>query len=470
MAPTMEPTGQEPRTGQSPELALPVAEVSERIAGWISKLGSVWIEGELTSWNIRGGHAYAKLKDLRADATLSVTVWRTVLGRVDGEFQQGDRVILCAKPDFWVRGGTLSMQASDLRHVGLGQLLEQLERLRRQLAAEGLFDPSRKKPLPFLPNRIGLITGKDSDAEKDVRRNAELRWPAVSFRTIHTSVQGVRTVDEVSAALRELDADPEVDVIIVARGGGDFQHLLPFSDEALVRLAASLETPIVSAIGHENDRPILDEVADLRASTPTDAAKRVVPDVAEQLAGVRDARNRIFQRVATLISHESHKLEQLRSRPVLSRPEVLVDREADEIGRLATRGEELALRRTDRAGDELERLRAQLRALSPQATLDRGYAIAEVVRRLPDRHLMGGQHETELLRRGEQAPAGTTIDIRLAAGTVRAVSSGRFFDGDVVAAAERIEGDRRWPEGSALPEGSAAPASGELEMSEEQGE
>lgn len=423
MAPTMVPAdGQGPSgalDGKSADTAYPVAAVSSLLDGWIGRLGTVWFEGELTSWGIRGGHAYAKIKDLHEDATLSLVVWRSVLARLDEEFRQGDRVIVAAKPDFWVKGGTISMQVSAIRHAGLGALLEQLERLRRQLAEEGLFDPSRKRPLPFLPGCIGLITGRDSDAEKDVRRNAELRWPAVRFRTIHTSVQGVRTVDEVSAALRELDADPEVDVIIVARGGGDFQHLLPFSDESLVRLAASLSTPLVSAIGHENDRPILDEVADLRASTPTDAAKRVVPDVLEQLDIVRQARARIANRITGLVATELRHLEQIRSRPVLARPDVLIDREADELGRVAMRGEELARRVVERAEHDLHGLARQLRALSPQSTLDRGYAIVE--REDADGH-------RALVRAPADAPAGSRLRIRVAEGRLAARSEGELAE------------------------------------------
>lgn len=422
MSPTMTPSG--PATAEQP---WPVAAVSEQLAGWIGKLGSVWIEGELTSWNVRGGHAYAKLKDLEADATLSLTVWRSVLARLGEDFSQGDRVIVCAKPDFWVKGGTLSMQASDMRHVGLGALLEQLERLKRQLASEGLFDLDRKQTLPFLPNCIGLITGKDSDAEKDVRRNAELRWPSVHFRTIHTRVQGVGTVEEVCAAIKTLDADPEVDVIIIARGGGDFQHLLPFSDETLVRTAAAASTPIVSAIGHENDRPILDEVADLRASTPTDAAKRVVPDVADELAGVREARLRIFQWLTTRIRHESQQVESLRTRPVLAHPEVIIDREADELGRFATRGHELVERMLDRGSDRIAALATQLRALSPQRTLDRGYALVERVPADADPGSTTAAERT-LVRSAADAPDGATLRIRLAEGKIAATSHGAIDD------------------------------------------
>ncbi|WP_374953466.1 exodeoxyribonuclease VII large subunit [Pseudoclavibacter sp. Z016] len=398
----------------TPDAPWPVSVVSELVRDWIARLGSVWIEGELTGWSIRGGHAYGKIKDLDADATLSVTAWRSVVQRLDSEFKQGDRVIASIKPDFWVKGGTLSMQVSDLRHVGLGDLLERLERLRKQLAAEGLFADERKKPLPFLPGTIGLITGRESDAEKDVRRNSELRWPAVQFRTIHTPVQGDRTVAEVSAALRELDADPEVDVIIVARGGGDFQHLLPFSDESLVRLVATLSTPVVSAIGHEADRPILDDVADLRASTPTDAAKRVVPDVAEELAGVQQARARILQRIVDRVRSESNALESLVSRPALANPSWIIDQRGEELMRASQRGEELITRRIDREHDRLESLARHLRGLSPQGTLERGYSIVERVD--------GGAKS--LVTGWQDAPASTELRIRTADGRISASSLG----------------------------------------------
>jgi len=415
--PSNEPGGQAAPSRPTAETPWSVATVADHIHAWVGRLGSVWIEGELTGWNVRGGHAYGKLRDLERDASLSITVWRSVVQQLDSEFKQGDRVVALAKPDFWVKGGQLSLQVSDIRHVGIGDLLERLERLRRQLAAEGLFDESRKKTLPFLPSRIGLVTGKDSDAERDVLRNAELRWPAVDFRVINTSVQGARTVDEVSAALRELDADPTIDVIIVARGGGDFLHLLPFSDESLVRLVASLSTPVVSAIGHERDRPILDEVADLRASTPTDAAKRVVPDVAEELARVHDARARMFQRVASLVANETRALENVRSRPVLANPEWLVDQHTDVIGRYASRGEELVTRIVEREADRVDSLRRHLTALSPQRTLDRGYAIVERVDGdAADAVDAASGAARRVVRSFEEAPEGADLRIRLADG------------------------------------------------------
>ncbi|HEY9477965.1 MAG TPA: exodeoxyribonuclease VII large subunit [Microbacteriaceae bacterium] len=383
----------------------PVAVLSAKIKGWIDRLGAVWTEGEITQWGLSGGNVYGKLKDLSADATVGFTIWSSVRSRLPKDLSQGDRVVALVKPNYWVKGGTLTMQVFEMRHVGLGDLLERLERLRQKLTAEGLFDQSRKKPLPFLPGCIGLITGKDSDAEKDVLRNAQLRWPAVEFRIAYAAVQGERAASEVTAALLRLDADPTVDVIIVARGGGDFQNLLVFSDETLVRTAAACHTPIISAIGHEADRPLLDDVADLRASTPTDAAKRVVPDVAEELNRVQQARARLGMRVTRLIAAEIDRLEQLRSRPVLASASWLVDSRAEELSRYVERGAELMERLVERSSADVAELRGQLRALSPQRTLDRGYAIAQ---------LQNGA----VVRAQEDAPAGTPLLLTLAKGAV----------------------------------------------------
>jgi exodeoxyribonuclease VII large subunit len=366
--------GDLPSTSEAP---WPVSVVAGKIKGYIERLGTVWVEGELAQWNERNGAVFGKLKDLDGDVTLSFQLWSSTRAKLSEQFAQGDHVIALAKTEFWVKGGTLSMQVLNMRHVGLGDLLEKLERLRKQLASEGLFDAERKKPLPFLPACIGLITGKDSDAEKDVIRNAQLRWPSVVFRVRHAAVQGDRAASDVAAAIRELDADPEVEVIIVARGGGDFQNLLAFSDEALLRVAAGCETPLVSAIGHEADRPLLDEVADLRASTPTDAAKRVVPDVAEELARVHQARARIGTRVTSMVTHEIERLGGIRSRPVLADPGWVVAQRSEEITRWVARGSELIDYRIERIRQGLTELAGQLRALSPKRTLERGYAIAQ---------------------------------------------------------------------------------------------
>ena len=385
----------------------PVSTLSAKIKGWIDRLGSVWVEGEITQWGVSGGNVYGKLKDLDVDATVGFTVWSSVKAKLPDDLKQGDRVVALVKPNYWVKGGTLTMQVFEMRHVGLGDLLERLERLRQSLKAEGLFDADRKKPIPFLPGVIGLVTGKDSDAEKDVLRNAQLRWPAVVFRVVHAAVQGDRAAGEVTAAIKKLDADPEVDVIIVARGGGDFQNLLVFSDETLVRAAAAAATPLISAIGHEADRPLLDDVADLRASTPTDAAKRVVPDVAEELARVQQARARIGVRLTSMLSVEIDRLGAVRSRPVMASSSWIVDSRAEELGRYVQRSRELADRVVDRAGQQLVEHLGHLRALSPQRTLDRGYAIAQ----LPS---------GAALRDAADAPPGTSLRITLAVGTVHA--------------------------------------------------
>jgi exodeoxyribonuclease VII large subunit len=390
----------------------PVRVLADKLRGWIDRLGSVWVEGELAQWGVSGGNVFGKLKDLDADVTVSINVWRSVRERLPEEFSQGDRVVALVKPNYWAKGGTLSMNVLDVRHVGIGDLLAQLERLRKQLASEGLFAPERKRALPFLPHCIGLITGRDSDAEQDVLRNAQLRWPSVRFRIVNTAVQGERAAAEVTAALKTLDADPEVDVIIVARGGGDFQNLLPFSDERVVRTAAACTTPVVSAIGHEADRPILDDVADLRASTPTDAAKRVVPDVAEELLRVQQARTRLGVRMTGLLSTEITALGHLRSRPVLAGSDWIVDARAEELTRFVSRGVDLIDRVLERSSTTVAELAAQLRALSPQRTLDRGYAIAQ---------LPGG----EVLKRAADAPGGTVLKLTLAEGAIGATVDDR---------------------------------------------
>ena len=391
----------------------PVSVLSHKIRGWIERLGTAWVEGEITQWGGSGGNIYGKLKDLEVDATISFTVWSSVRTKLPNDLKQGDRVVALVKPNYWVKGGTLTMQVLEMRHVGLGDLLERLELLRQKLRAEGLFE--HKKPLPFLPNCIGLVTGKDSDAEKDVLRNAQLRWPAVKFRTVHAAVQGERAVSEVSKAITQLDADPEVDVIIVARGGGDFQNLLVFSDESLVRTAAACQTPLVSAIGHENDRPLLDEVADLRASTPTDAAKRVVPDVAEELSRVQQARAGMRLRITQRLAHEGDRLESLRTRPVLANPVSLVDAHADELSRYVSRSNELVERAIEKAHAGVTELTGQLRALSPQRTLQRGYAIAQL-------------SDGSAVRSTADAPNGTELLLTVADGKISTTVTGQPAD------------------------------------------
>ncbi|MEJ1921699.1 exodeoxyribonuclease VII large subunit [Microbacterium sp. KHB019] len=394
-----------------------VARLNGTIRDFIARWNTVWVEGEITSWNIRGGNVFGRLKDTQSDAQISIRVWSSVRGRIPADIGVGDHVVAAVKADYFVKAGDFSFTVSSMKHVGLGDQLERLERLRSQLRQEGLFDAARKKQLPFLPHVIGLITGERSDAEKDVHRNAELRWPQVRFRTRYAAVQGDRCVPETLAALAALDADPDVDVIIIARGGGDPQTLLGFSDERLVRAVAAASTPIVSAIGHENDHPILDDVADLRASTPTDAAERVVPDVGEQRALIGQLRARATSRLTQRVSHDIAQLEQLRSRPVLRSPDPIIEDRAQELWLLLSRGRDSVARQLDSAARKTSELRASLRALSPAATLARGYAIA---------HLDGGV----ILRDAADAPAGTALTITVDRGSLAARSDGEIAEAD----------------------------------------
>lgn len=398
----------------SPDAPTSVARLNETIHGFVERWGSVWVEGEITSWNVRGGNVYGRIKDLGVDAALSFRLWSSTLRRLP-DLKVGDHVVACVKADYYVRGGDFTFTVSAMRHMGLGDQLERLERLRAQLRAEGLFDPARKKPIPFLPRCIGLITGEKSDAERDVHRNAELRWPQVRFRTAHAAVQGDRCVPETIGALKALDADPDVDVIIIARGGGDPQSLLGFSDERLLRAVAAASTPIVSAIGHENDHPLLDDVADLRASTPTDAAKRVVPDVAEQRALVAQLRARLTGRLTQRLSHDIAQLEQLRTRPALRSPESMVTSREHEIRMATARGRDIVERELDAATLRTAELRAGLRALSPGATLARGYAIA----------LVDGD---VIVRDAAQAPAGAQLVVTVGRGSLAALSEGEIVE------------------------------------------
>ncbi|MGA7203830.1 MAG: exodeoxyribonuclease VII large subunit [Specibacter sp.] len=394
----------------TPENPWPLALLSQKLKAHIDKAPPAWVEGQIIELNQRANVSYLTIRDIDAEVSLSVTVWGSVLSQLATPLERGARVVAQLKPDFWMKTGRLSMQGRDIRPVGLGDLLARIEQLRQALAAEGLFDARRKKSLPLLPHRIGLITGRNSDAMKDVLRNAALRWPAVEFEVREVAVQGVNAVTAVIGALHELDADPRVDVIVIARGGGSLEDLLPFSHESLVRAVSDADTPVVSAIGHEADRPLLDDVADLRASTPTDAAKRIVPDVVEELHRVDQARLQLNRRINQMLEREGDRLAQLRSRPVLANPQSMFTARADDVARLRGRALTAVQTQVGRHGDQLRHLRAQVRALSPQKTLDRGYAVVQ----LEDR---------SIVRDPKQAPAGTPLRIRVAGGDFTAAAT-----------------------------------------------
>jgi exodeoxyribonuclease VII large subunit len=363
----------------SPDAPLPVSQVSRLIGGWIDRLGAIWVEGQITQLSRRpgAGVVFLTLRDPAHDISLSVTCYRAVFEQVGDIVSEGARVVVHAKPEWYAPRGQLSLRASEIRPVGVGELLARLEQLKRSLTAEGLFAADRKQPLPFLPQLIGLVCGRASAAERDVLENARHRWPAVRFEIRNVPVQGVHAVSQVVRAVQELDGLPEVDVIVVARGGGSVEDLLPFSDERLVRAVAACRTPVVSAIGHEPDTPLLDLVADLRASTPTDAAKKIVPDVGEELDRVRQLRGRALRSMTGLLDREERGLAAACHRPCIERPQRMVGEREEQIAALADRGRRTLGHLLDRADSELAHTRARVVALSPAATLERGYAVLQ---------------------------------------------------------------------------------------------
>ncbi|MEU9404537.1 exodeoxyribonuclease VII large subunit [Streptomyces sp. NPDC048281] len=363
----------------SAETPVPVGEISRLIGGWIDRLGAVWVEGQITQLSRRpgAGVVFLTLRDPSYDISIGVTCFRQVFDTVADVVGEGARVVVHAKPEWYAPRGQLSLRAVEIRPVGVGELLARLEMLKKALAAEGLFAAGRKKPLPFLPQLIGLVCGRASAAERDVLENARHRWPAVRFEVRNVPVQGVHAVPQVVQAVKELDAMEEVDVIIVARGGGSVEDLLPFSDEQVVRTVAECRTPVVSAIGHEPDNPLLDYVADLRASTPTDAAKKVVPDVGEELERVRMLRDRARRCVDGLVAREERGLAHALARPAMEDPHRMVDERADHVASLVDRARRTVGHLLDRADSELTHTHARVVALSPAATLKRGYAVLQ---------------------------------------------------------------------------------------------
>jgi exodeoxyribonuclease VII large subunit len=395
----------------SSESPAPVRVVSEAIKDYVDRLGPIWIEGEISELNERSGMmAFMRLRDTSVDMSISVMCHKSVIATVK-PLPDNARVVLYAKPSWYTKNGSLSFSAREIRQVGVGELLARLEALKNQLAGEGLFNSDRKVALPLLPKVIGLICGRNTDAEKDVVENAKRRWPSVQFEIREVTVQGAAAVSEVSDALRELEANKDVDVIIITRGGGSFEDLLPFSDEGLVRLAASCETPIVSAIGHEKDSPLLDLVADYRASTPTDAAKRVVPDISEEIAMIGQMRDRARRTLINRIDHEATRITNFKNRPVMKDPHVLITTRAEIITGLRDRSNRSFASRLKLAKEELKQVKARVRALSPQATLDRGYSVVQ---------LADGQIVTD----PKKLKQGDELRLRLAKGETKATAQG----------------------------------------------
>jgi exodeoxyribonuclease VII large subunit len=363
----------------SPEQPAPVRRIANAISGWVDRLGPVWVEGQVAQFNRRQGMntVFLTLRDTVADISIPVTCSRQVFDSLNPPMVEGASVVMHAKPSFYANRGTLSLYARDIRMVGLGELLARIERRRQLLAAEGLFAAERKRRLPFLPGTVGLVTAPDSAAERDVVDNSRRRWPAVRFAVRYAAMQGTGSAAEVIAAVGRLDRDPAVDVIVVARGGGSVEDLLPFSDEGLLRAVFAARTPVVSAIGHEPDSPLLDLVADVRASTPTDAAKLVVPDVAEELLRVEHLRHRARQILGAWLAREQHALDTVRARPALADPAGALDARRQEVAALRDRARRTLHHQLDRAGVDLDHQLARVRGMSPLATLRRGYAVVQ---------------------------------------------------------------------------------------------
>jgi exodeoxyribonuclease VII large subunit len=391
----------------SSEAPATVRTVSEAIKEYVDRLGPIWIEGEISELNERSGMmAFMRLRDPSVDMSISVMCHKSVIAAVK-PLPENARIVMYAKPSWYTKNGSLSFSAREIRQVGVGELLARLEALKNQLAGEGLFNSDRKVALPLLPKVIGLICGRNTDAEKDVVENAKRRWPSVQFEIREVTVQGAAAVSEVSEALRELEANKDVEVIIITRGGGSFEDLLPFSDEGLVRLAASCETPIVSAIGHEKDSPLLDLVADYRASTPTDAAKRVVPDISEEIAMIEAMRDRARRTLVNRLDLEATRITNFKNRPVMKDPHVLITTRAEIIAGLRDRSNRSFGASLKLAKEELKQVKARVRALSPQSTLDRGYSVVQ---------LADGQIVTD----PKKLTAGDELRLRLAKGETKA--------------------------------------------------
>lgn len=390
----------------------PVRALAQRMTEYVARAPAAWVEGQLAQVTMRGGSqaSFLTLRDPSVPMSLQVVCSRALLMSMNPPPSEGSRVVVHGRFEFYPARGTLSFKVDQMHPVGIGELLARLERLRRLLAAEGLTDPRRKRPLPFLPTVVGLITGRASAAESDVLANARARWPAVRFRVENPAVQGVSAVTQMMEALARLDADPEVDVIVLARGGGSMEDLLPFSDEALCRAVSTCRTPVVAAIGHEPDHPIVDDVADVRCSTPTDAGKRVVPDAMAERRQVDQWQARARRALTGWVSTEQARLHRLTSASVLADPLSPLDRRQQEVDRDRDRvraGLERTLERMER---DIAHRRAQLAVLGPAATLARGYAVV--------------QSAGAVMRSVADAPAGADLRIRVADGAVLAVSAG----------------------------------------------
>lgn len=426
----------------SEETPWPLSHFSGKLRAHIDRVTPTWVEGQLVEFNLRNGTAWMTLRDLEQEISFSAVAWRNVASGLTGKgLEPGARVVALVKPSLWEKSGRLSLVTQKMEPVGLGDLLARIERMKQQLAAEGLFDAARKKSLPVLPQTIGIITGRDSDAKKDILRNVTARWAAAQFEIREVATQGPMAPMEVATALEQLDALEHVDVIVIARGGGALEEVvLPFSDERLIRTVAAAQTPVVSAIGHEADRPLLDEVADVRASTPTGSAKLLVPEEATEREAITQSRSRMSQGLERMLTRENEWLQAARSRPVLAHPETMIQVRSEDLLGLRRRALVSAHTAVDRARDWVTAARAQVTSLSPQSTLDRGYAVV--------------QHQRRIVRDASELTSGDEVQVMVSQGefsaAVNQVSGARTNGtGDRTATGEGAASEEFAPQESA---------------------
>lgn len=359
----------------SPEQPQPLGRVIGAVKDWVNRCGEIWVDAQVVEIKRRSAPTqFMTFRDRIADMSCQVTASTLVLDAA-GPIPEGSRVTARIRPRVWDKNSSLSYECLELSVAGEGRLLAQLEQLKRKLQAEGLFDQHHKRGIPTLPRVIGLVTGKNSDAERDVVSNVERRWPGARVRTRHALVQGANSAESIMLALAALDEDPQVEVIIVARGGGSLEDLLSFSDEGLVRAVHAARTPVITAIGHERDFPLVDFVADLRASTPTDAAKRVVPDHAVEVAGVQQSTERLRRAIDNVLARQQDLLGTLRSRPVMVDPTSAYAAHYERLSLLRHRLSTSIERRLRSEESDLRSAVSTVRALSPKRTLERGYAV-----------------------------------------------------------------------------------------------
>jgi exodeoxyribonuclease VII large subunit len=359
-----------------------VASFNRGVGSWLARLPSVWVEGEVTELRRQEAwqSVFLTLKDPDGRASLGVTMQRSRFDALRLALKDGERVHVFGRPELFEQRGEFRLRALSIERFGIGEHLAALERLKEKLAAEGLFAAERKRSLPRLPRRIGLVTGNDAAAKRDVVTGVTTRFPPAQLIVAEVYVQGPRAPAAIVDAMRRLCEEPDVDVIVLARGGGSFEDLLPFSDERLVRAVADCPVPVVSAVGHEQDTPLCDLAADLRASTPTAAAKLIVPDLHELVERLDRQRTGLARCTRRTLDRESQRVallgERLRRAPALA---------------------------VERKGAALERQAGRLRALSPRATLGRGYAIV--------------RKDDAIVRAPAEVDAGDAIDVEVAEGS-----------------------------------------------------